>query len=1059
MHDRLPNLLIRASAGSGKTYQLANRFLALLLRGVLPEQILATTFTRKAAGEILQRIILRLALAATDGAGCDELDNLIAGSTVSRSTCLRLLPRVISNLHRLQVSTLDSLFARIVRSFSLDLGIPPAWSIADDLDDGILRDRAISDVLRDDGDRDLLTVLNLLTKGEATRGVSDLLRTTVDDLYDLFQETTPEAWTTVPRGKPLAPRELVEVLDELRTLDLAHNSRLAKAREGDLAAAASEHWDDFIGKGLAPKIIDGSCRYYKKEIDAPLVAIYRRLISHARSVIVGRVALQTEGTYQLLKRFDRRYQQLKIDRRALRFDDVTRLLARWARLAQVDRLSFRLDACVNHLLLDEFQDTSLAQWQALRPFARHVTCPLPERSFFCVGDVKQAIYGWRGGNAQIFDALTDELNDIEPKHLEKSYRSSPPVIDTTNLVFQGMQQHPNLDREQSAVQQWSDQFPKHSTEKTQLKGYARLVTAPGKDDELSADEAKHRFVAQQVAELLRQAPGLGIGVLARGNATVSQLIHQLRQIGVHASQEGGNPLTDSAAVQQILALLTLADHPGDTVARFLLAHGPLGPALEVDTHEDAGKAVHVSSRVREMLIRHGYGPTVFRWAAVLARSCDPREARRLGQFVELAYGFQRRATTRVDDFVQLVKTQRVADPSTADVRVMTLHQAKGLEFDIVVLPDLDTKLIGQADAFVVHRADPTGPVQRVCRYASADVQKLLPDDLRQMFRDAAERDVNESLCVLYVALTRAKHALHMIIAPSSKSEKALPRTAAGLLRAALSDGSPLAPETVVYENGEPDWFRQIDPTRSGTTLKPDAAVEVPTPLIVQLASSPSRGARGLISSSPSRLEGGSHVKLADRWGVGVSAGKQFGTLIHAWMEQIQWLDDGLPDANQLRQTASQLDTANLDIDTRMSEFLAMLKRPNVSRLLSRANYAKPLDLPLPPTVLAELASAPTRLEVHTERRIAMRDGDSILTGNIDRLVLIFHGDKIVAADLIDFKTDKIAPEKGATVENKVDFYLPQLAAYRRAVSKMLRLNESRISARLLFVGPDVVKSV
>ena len=110
-------------------------------------------------------------------------------------------------------------------------------------------------------------------------------------------------------------------------------------------------------------------------------------------------------------------------------------------------------------------------------------------------------------------------------------------------------------------------------------------------------------------------------------------------------------------------------------------------------------------------------------------------------------------------------------------------------------------------------------------------------------------------------------------------------------------------------------------------------------------------------------------------------------------------------------------------------------------------------------MLAELTSEPTRLEVYNERRIALLDGDSILTGNIDRLVLMFHGDKIVAADLIDFKTDRIETEQAKAVEAKVDFYLPQLAAYRRAVSKMLRLEESRISARLLFVGPDLVKCV
>jgi ATP-dependent exoDNAse (exonuclease V) beta subunit len=83
----------------------------------------------------------------------------------------------------------------------------------------------------------------------------------------------------------------------------------------------------------------------------------------------------------------------------------------------------------------------------------------------------------------------------------------------------------------------------------------------------------------------------------------------------------------------------------------------------------------------------------------------------------------------------------------------------------------------------------------------------------------------------------------------------------------------------------------------------------------------------------------------------------------------------------------------------------------------------------------------------------------MLTGNIDRLVLLYHADKIIAADLIDYKTDRIDPEGAGAVAAKVDFYRPQVAAYRRAVSRMLRLEKSRIVARLLFLGLDRVECI
>jgi hypothetical protein len=109
----------------------------------------------------------------------------------------------------------------------------------------------------------------------------------------------------------------------------------------------------------------------------------------------------------------------------------------------------------------------------------------------------------------------------------------------------------------------------------------------------------------------------------------------------------------------------------------------------------------------------------------------------------------------------------------ADVRVMTVHQAKGLEFDLVVLPELECDLVGQPDAFVIDRPDVVGPIRRVCRYANQMIQDLMPPDVQQMFAEATDREVTESLCVLYVALTRAAHALHMIIPPSKPNEKDL----------------------------------------------------------------------------------------------------------------------------------------------------------------------------------------------------------------------------------------------------------------------------------------------
>src|SRR5262249_11927487 len=146
------------------------------------------------------------------------------------------------------------------------------------------------------------------------------------------------------------------------------------------------------------------------------------------SILVGQVARQTEATRDLLVRFAEHYHALQLEERALRFADVTLRLADGAARVALERLAFRLDGGEWHLLLDEFQSTSPAQWRVLRPLVETVT-KRAGSSFFCVGDAKQAIYGWRGGVAEIFDALDGQLTGLKSESLVESHRSAQPVID------------------------------------------------------------------------------------------------------------------------------------------------------------------------------------------------------------------------------------------------------------------------------------------------------------------------------------------------------------------------------------------------------------------------------------------------------------------------------------------------------------------------------------------------------------------------------------------------------------------------------------------------------
>ena len=149
MQQYMRNEVIRASAGTGKTFALSNRYLVLLASGVECQSILATTFTRKGAGEILDRIVQRLSNAALSDQAAEELSKEL-DFVISRSRAADVLLGLLKNLHRLEISTLDSFFNRVAKVFSLELGLPPTWDVVEEQQIEVLRDAAVQNVLLND---------------------------------------------------------------------------------------------------------------------------------------------------------------------------------------------------------------------------------------------------------------------------------------------------------------------------------------------------------------------------------------------------------------------------------------------------------------------------------------------------------------------------------------------------------------------------------------------------------------------------------------------------------------------------------------------------------------------------------------------------------------------------------------------------------------------------------------------------------------------------------------------------------------------------------------------
>ncbi|QDT32686.1 UvrD-helicase domain-containing protein [Thalassoglobus polymorphus] len=1051
-HSYLPEadrkLVIRASAGTGKTFQLSNRFLTLL-RGSTPDKILASTFTRKAAAEITDRILLRLAQAALDDADFQSLKSFTGSPEITQKDCLTLLKVLTQNLHRLRISTLDGFFSRLAGSFSLELRLPPGWRLMDEIEAEHLQDRAIDHVLREGELQELKNLMHQLDKGSVRRSVYQLISEHISQFHEIYLRTDAQAWKQFGKIQSPSSDELESIVARLAAEPI-ENSRMETARNGDIQRIEDEEWPALYKTGLLSKVL-GDGKYHRKEIPDNLKSLYLELEKIARAKWLAPWAVQTAATYELIEKYDRVYEQLKRETGGLRFDDLTRRLAHSLSNRSTSDLAHRLDGTIDHVLLDEFQDTSVPQWSVIRPFAQDTTTGT-NKSFFCVGDGKQAIYGWRGGEAAIFDAITQQLEDVEERPLNKSFRSSPVVIETVNRIFQGIGNHDGFGENQAVLKRWSNEFPKHETARTELPGYFQLLTSPipkdmepGDRDQSRVDAELNQFVANMIADQLKVAPTGTIGVLTRGNAKIGELIYELNQLGIDASEEGGNPLVDSAAVQLVLALFHLADHPGDTIARFHIVNSPLGAIVNLVNHENDRAAHLFSDQFRKRISQSGYGETVHELTGQLAQHCNRRELRRLIQLSALANEFDTISQSlRTSEFVEFVEKQKVQEPTDSRVRVMTIHQSKGLQFDTVIFAECDG-LMTKPPKYLSYTPKPGEPPEAVALYQSQEFQDLFPKKLKLALAQTTDKAIVESLCLLYVALTRAVHNLQIIVRPrtAKSAEKTLPKTHAGLIRAALAPTAQLESNVVLAEAGDPAWYQSLPQLDSKSESPPP-----PRELNIQFKQSDQ--SRRLPRVAPSSKEGTKLVQLENILPTGDSKAVDRGTLFHAWMEQIGWLDDGIPEDEILLGLATQLGIQGIDLEQSLAEFHQSVSRQALKSLLSKRPYLSAESMNVSEETKQEILQAPVDVTFRNERAFAVRENGSLLTGSIDRLVTISRDSTVLAAEIIDFKTDAL-PNDLIAINDRVEYYRGQIQAYVQAVSNFYKISPQQISSKLVLL--------
>ena len=256
----------------------------------------------------------------------------------------------------------------------------------------------------------------------------------------------------------------------------------------------------------------------------------------------------------------------------------------------------------------------------------------------------------------------------------------------------------------------------------------------------------------------------------------------------------------------MLSALTLADHPGHTAAAFHVARSPLAAVLGVppDLHARPAECAALSNALRRGILVQGYAGVLADWAARLAPYGPERTARRLEQVLDLAAEFDALPPMRASEFVRAVRDASVENPGAAPVRVMTINRAKGLEFDAVFLPELDWKAPAAPAP-----ACSSGAPRRGASDAGHAVYQL-PQGAAPPARPRPGRrlpalqdeEITGLLCLLYVALTRARHALHLYVKPAGPG-----LTPAALLRHGLG-GTP-SEDGRLHVSGDASWHQHV----------------------------------------------------------------------------------------------------------------------------------------------------------------------------------------------------------------------------------------------------------
>jgi ATP-dependent helicase/nuclease subunit A len=852
-YNPFSSFVITASAGSGKTWQLTERYLRLAaaLEDLKLSRILTVTFTRKAAAEMRQRIIESAARLVSSPRAEEEMGREMRAWSGGRGAVFpaQAANAILRNSQSMRVVTMDSFFGWLSARFSVEAGLPVGAEIAEG--EGLLDllRTAARRLLNSEEALPLLETAALLLEGEIDP-ILDFCRTLYrsyrptlflryrgdwermesdlalsgHDPYPLSRLSADLlAWLgALLEGWPASARGGEELRELCRAGDAAKliSSAFFKPQKEIFPATGRNDIEFSVNRSRLPPAL----RERAEEADSFL----RRYLLCARVDRYNRLIRVLVGCYRV---YERLAGEAKAEVSAMDFSDIA---VGAFRLLEDPGIAFTVQSGVQHLLIDEFQDTSRLQWEIFRPMMEELTAGrgiFENQSFFAVGDVKQSIYGFREADYTLLEGLAASAarsGNARLVPLSRSYRSSPLIIDFVNAVFRS-----------SGL----DGFVEHETDLPRIGGsvtvYPLVKAAEGttrKGDRWALDAKRIADSIQSLVDkkvpVAEKPAGPGredwrfrparfgdIAVIYRKKGCARSLEEELarRNIPCRRDEPGGFYRRDE--VRDLLAFLDFLCDPHDRLALAALLRSPLCSLSEEDFSKVLRRAGRGSLRAalarvfpeasrlleRSLASSASSSPAQAAEAFLQATSArlryrlftgDDLAALNLDRMIDLLSSLSARGAGTVFECRRFLRRMSEEDETAMAggagecVRLMTVHKAKGLEFPILYLFDaaFTSPATGREKSFELLRrtGDDSPPV---VYFPPASCSPEGNPVFDSWAAQAAEEAKREELRILYVALTRAAQRLFVSgVEPGTKEESESHRLILAGARALAASG-------------------------------------------------------------------------------------------------------------------------------------------------------------------------------------------------------------------------------------------------------------------------------